>query len=788
MLSYERLPTKLTVTWQGCGVCPTPGLEHAAGPTHSRTVPLPAAFLAHLTAESEMRGGVPFLQTGADATDVISPETLYVEEGRLSLGEALEAGGQSEAERETPSTRPPPGLGGEHGRRVAQLLGVAAELIERWAAELPAGQRIAQLTLVARGFVPRRSHLRSFLTPNHQPDATAARAGARGPPQTAPPHRPIARRVGIPTQMEGGWGGVGCGVRQAPSPSSSPLTSPPPQSSPHPRSPPQQQPQQRCVVHIDVDSFYCAVEARDEPSLRGLPMAVLQSNAGGFVALSTEAKAAGLRKGDGVGARGREQIAHLREMRSIGLDEARRKCPGLVVRPMRTDRYREVAAEIAALLGRWGAAVERTSYDDFYLDVTELVRGAPAAALPARARIWRGKAAHPNPDPSADAYPSSDLCTSCSLAAAMLDALAAELQLPASAGVSRSKLAARMLSPEAKPAGLLVLADEVLPSFLRTRRLRDFPGLQQRRGRALAEAVRKASGAEGGEVTLGEALELGAPVLARTLSPADAQLVRELGEGGGRRADANVVERAQPKQLIAELSFPPNVERGALVQCAQGLATTLMRRVGADGRAPVKLLVSWRSGYENEAGLGGGGGGALRSASMPWPTTLRALSAGVAASTLAERALQLLDAQTPRPSRLTRLVLGAGFGRALPRACAAASLERFFLPPGGQAASLLPPGRQAASPAPSDAARSPRKRPLGGGGAEGGGALESSRASSVARSAPERLRMPLAASVVGGHGWVCSVCTYRHDEPAERSFLSCRICATPCNVNGGGNA
>ena len=56
------------------------------------------------------------------------------------------------------------------------------------------------------------------------------------------------------------------------------------------------------VIHLDIDNFYVAVERADDPSLVGRPVAVSQGNSGGFVALSAEAKAAGLRKGDGVGA------------------------------------------------------------------------------------------------------------------------------------------------------------------------------------------------------------------------------------------------------------------------------------------------------------------------------------------------------------------------------------------------------------------------------------------------------------------------------------------------------
>jgi nucleotidyltransferase/DNA polymerase involved in DNA repair len=80
----------------------------------------------------------------------------------------------------------------------------------------------------------------------------------------------------------------------------------------------------------------------DDPSLHGKPLAVQQFNSGGFVAVSYEARAAGIRCGDGVGAAGRSQIARLKEMGSVSVAEACRRCPGLVVKQMRTDRYRQV--------------------------------------------------------------------------------------------------------------------------------------------------------------------------------------------------------------------------------------------------------------------------------------------------------------------------------------------------------------------------------------------------------------------------------------------------------------
>lgn len=73
----------------------------------------------------------------------------------------------------------------------------------------------------------------------------------------------------------------------------------------------------RVIFHVDVDAFYCQVEALDNPALRGRPLAVQQGNSGGFVAVSYEAQARGVQKGDGVGAGGRAAIRRLQEIGAL---------------------------------------------------------------------------------------------------------------------------------------------------------------------------------------------------------------------------------------------------------------------------------------------------------------------------------------------------------------------------------------------------------------------------------------------------------------------------------------
>ena len=115
---------------------------------------------------------------------------------------------------------------------------------------------------------------------------------------------------------------------------------------------------------LDMDCFYVQVEARDNPSIAGVPAAVVQYKTwkgGGIIAVNYEARAKGV----------------TRQMRG---DEAREKCPDIVlVRvPEVRDKadltkYRKAGREVIEVLLDTGAVVERASIDEAYLDLSILV-------------------------------------------------------------------------------------------------------------------------------------------------------------------------------------------------------------------------------------------------------------------------------------------------------------------------------------------------------------------------------------------------------------------------------
>jgi DNA polymerase-4 len=175
------------------------------------------------------------------------------------------------------------------------------------------------------------------------------------------------------------------------------------------------EPQPRKIIHIDMDAFYASVEQRDNPALRGKPVAVGGSRERGVVAAASyEARKFGIHSA----------------MPSV---TARRKCSELVFVAPRFDVYKEVSMQIRAIFAEYTPVVEPLSLDEAYLDVTENMRGiasATAIAREIRARIF------------------------------------AETNLTASAGVSYNKFLAKLASDHRKPDGLFVITPASGPAFV----------------------------------------------------------------------------------------------------------------------------------------------------------------------------------------------------------------------------------------------------------------------------------------------------------------------------------
>src|SRR3981189_1290078 len=118
---------------------------------------------------------------------------------------------------------------------------------------------------------------------------------------------------------------------------------------------------QRKISHIDIDAFYASVEQRDNPELRGKPVAVGGSRERGVVAAASyEAREFGVRS-------------------AMPAVTAKRKCPNLNFVTPRFDVYKAVSLQIRKIFAEYTAMLEPLSLDEAYLDVTENLKGIASA-------------------------------------------------------------------------------------------------------------------------------------------------------------------------------------------------------------------------------------------------------------------------------------------------------------------------------------------------------------------------------------------------------------------------
>ena len=130
----------------------------------------------------------------------------------------------------------------------------------------------------------------------------------------------------------------------------------------------------RKIIHIDMDAFYASVEQRDNPHLRGRPVAVGHPAKRGVVAAASyEARRFGVRS-------------------AMPSTTALRQCPELVFVPPRFEIYRAVSRQIRGIFEDYTALIEPLSLDEAYLDVSENLSALPTASATAKA-IRAGKLA-----------------------------------------------------------------------------------------------------------------------------------------------------------------------------------------------------------------------------------------------------------------------------------------------------------------------------------------------------------------------------------------------------------
>ena len=191
----------------------------------------------------------------------------------------------------------------------------------------------------------------------------------------------------------------------------------------------------RKIIHVDMDAFFASVEQRDDPSLRGRPLAVGGSSDRGVVAAASyEARNFGVRSA----------------MASV---KALRLCPQLVFCKPRFAVYNEVSRQIRAIFLDYTPHVEPLSLDEAYLDVSEDLKGIGSATR---------------------------------IAELIRQRIKQDTGLTASAGVSYNKFLAKLASDQNKPDGLCVIRPGEGTGFVAALPVRRFHGIGPRGAEKMA--------------------------------------------------------------------------------------------------------------------------------------------------------------------------------------------------------------------------------------------------------------------------------------------------------------
>ncbi|MDZ7870033.1 MAG: DNA polymerase IV [Rheinheimera sp.] len=193
----------------------------------------------------------------------------------------------------------------------------------------------------------------------------------------------------------------------------------------------------RKIIHIDMDCFFAAVEMRDNPAWRHIPLAIggSRTERGVISTCNYPARAYGVRS-------------------AMPSGQAFKLCPQLVLVPGNMDKYRAVSTSIQAIFHRYTDIVEPLSLDEAYLDVSTC-------------ELFQGSATR--------------------IAEHIRQTIFLETGLTASAGVAPNKFLAKIASDENKPDGLFVIPPDQVSAFVETLSLRKIPGVGQKTAEKLAK-------------------------------------------------------------------------------------------------------------------------------------------------------------------------------------------------------------------------------------------------------------------------------------------------------------
>jgi len=283
----------------------------------------------------------------------------------------------------------------------------------------------------------------------------------------------------------------------------------------------------RIILHIDMDAFFISVEQRDNPSLRGKPAAVCGSLSRSVVTSATyEARPYGIRAG-------------------MSTQEAKRRCPQLILVEGNHSKYTETAARIFSILKKFTPLVEVASIDEAYLDITQSIL------------LFQ---------------------SSLHIATSIKNQIREKEQLTCSIGIAPNKLLGKLGSRLKKPDGLVVIPEENVEEVLKDLPVSKLYGI----GPKLAEALNSL-----GIFTCGQLGKFPVSVLSKRFGVIGERL-HEMGLGLDDSPVVPFDEEEDAKSIshsvtLEEDTSDPNILRKVLLQLSEKVSKR-MRREGFYGR------------------------------------------------------------------------------------------------------------------------------------------------------------------------------------------------------------
>lgn len=121
------------------------------------------------------------------------------------------------------------------------------------------------------------------------------------------------------------------------------------------------QPGPRCIIHLDMDAFYAAIEEMDHPEYRGKPLVVGADPKGG--------------KGRGVVSTANYEARKYGVRSALPVSKAYQLCPHAIFVPGRPQRYGEISRHVMRILSDFSPQIQQISIDEAFIDITQTAKG-----------------------------------------------------------------------------------------------------------------------------------------------------------------------------------------------------------------------------------------------------------------------------------------------------------------------------------------------------------------------------------------------------------------------------